>query len=119
MMKSFLKFAVIFGITLLLSGCTSIKDVEEIACKYVSVIIQDEWNELARTNGSFRKYMSSGNYRPATCAAVKLGEPLRKNYWHDATAYLHNGKEVGITVEVKDGHVYVQMAEELFWRWKY
>lgn len=119
MMKSFLKFAVIIGITLLLSGCTSTKDVEEIACKYVSVIIQDEWNELARTNGSFRKYMSSGNYRPATCAAVKLGEPLRKNYWHDATAYLHNGKDVGITVEVKDGHVYVQMTEDLFWRWKY
>ena len=70
MMKSFLKFAVIIGITLLLSGCTSTKDVEEISCKYVSVIIQDEWNELARTNGSFRKYMSSGNYRPATCAAV-------------------------------------------------
>lgn len=118
-MKSLVKFFAAISIALLLSGCTSTTDVEEIACKYVSIIIQDEWNDLVRTNGAFRKYMSSGNYRPATCAAVKLGEPLRKNYWHDATAYLHNGMKVGITVEVKAGHVYVQMTEELFWLWKY
>ncbi len=101
------------------TGCHSTDKIEDISCQYVSMIIQDEWNTLVKSNSAFRRYISEeGKYQPTTCAAVKLGTPLKKNYWHNAVAYLHNGKEVGITVEVLSGHVYVQLTEDLFWLWR-
>jgi hypothetical protein len=100
------------------TGCQSTDKIEDISCKYVSMIIQDEWDTLVKSNASFRRYISKGKYHPATCAAVKLGKPLKKNYWHNAVAYLHNGKEMRITVEVLSGHVYVEVAENLSWPWE-
>ena len=99
------------------TGCQSTDKIEDISCQYVSMIIQDEWNAFVKSNSSFRQYISKENYQPATCAAVKLGEPVKKNYWHNAIAYLHNGKAVGITVEVLSGHVYVQLTNDLVWLW--
>lgn len=101
-----------------LYGCNKQEQIEDVACKYVSVIIQDEWNDLAKTNKAFRRYMVEKHYTPATCAAVKLGEPIRKNYWHNATAYLHNGTEINITVELKNGNVYVSIVDNLFGWWR-
>lgn len=41
-----------------LTGCHSTDKIEDISCKYVSMIIQDEWNALVKSNSSFRRYIT-------------------------------------------------------------
>lgn len=105
MKKTFLMLVVL----ILLSGCYPTDQIEDNTCKKVSIMIQDELKTLGYTDNLFKRLISIGNTKPAACMAVELGWPTKKNYWHSAVAYLNNGYEVGITVKVVEGHVYVTM----------
>lgn len=112
------KLLIILSLAILLTSCYDTEEVEKVSCDIVSQIIQEQWYDLAKSNKRFREYIKQNNYEPAQCAAVKLGEPLRKDYYHNAIAYLHNGSEFEITVEIKKGHIYVQMKRDPLWLYR-
>lgn len=109
------KLLIILSFAILLTSCYDTEKVEEVSCDLVTQILQEEWYNLAKSNKRFREYIRRNNYEPSQCAAVKLGEPVRKDYYHNAMAYLNNGSEMEITVEIKKGHIYVQMKRDPLW----
>ena len=75
---------------------------EETACSLVTELIKDNFGVLFNAAGM----------ETAECKAVELGKAIRSGYYHDAKAYLNNGKILRITVEIKWDSVYVQIPNE-------
>lgn len=85
--------------SLFLSSCSN---HEEVACNLVTDLLKENFGEAFDALGM----------ETAKCKAVELGEPVRSGYYHNAKAYLDNGKTLRITVEVKWDSVYVQIPNE-------
>lgn len=75
---------------------------EETACALVTDLLKDNFGEIFKTM----------DMETAKCKAVELGDPVRSGYYHNAKAYLDNGKTLRITVEIKWDSVYVQIPNE-------
>ena len=91
--RQIMKKLLMLIIAIFITACYDTEKVEEVSCDIVTQLIQDEWN------------------MPTSCGAVKLGKSLRKNYYQNATAYLRNGCELGITVEIIKGYIRLELKE--------
>lgn len=74
----------------------------EAACNLVTDLLKENFGDTFKELGM----------ETAKCKAVELGEPVRSGYYHNAKAYLDNGKTLRITVETKWDSVYVQIPNE-------
>jgi len=94
-----LYWVLLIGSSFFLSSCSN---HEEVACNLVTDILKENFGETFDALGM----------ETAECKAVELGEPVRSRYYHNAKAYLDNGKTLRIIVEVKWDSVYVQIPNE-------
>lgn len=83
----------------LLCSCTN---HEEVACNLVTDLLKENFGDVFKEMGM----------ETAKCKAVELGDAVRSGYYHNAKAYLDNGKTLRITVETKWDSVYVQIPNE-------
>lgn len=95
-----LRWLFFISFTAFLCSCT--KQHEEAACNLVTELLKDNFGETFKAMGM----------ETAKCKAVELGEAVRSGYYHNAKAYLDNGKTLRITVETKWDSVYVQIPNE-------
>ena len=98
-MRKVIFLLMLFSFTCFVTSCSK---HEEVACELVTSLLND----------NFGKAFKAMNMETAKCKAVELGDPVRNGYYHNAKAYLDNGKTLRITVEVKWDSVYVQIPNE-------
>ena len=94
-----LKHFLFIGVVALLCSCSN---NEEVACNLVTELLKENFGETFKAM----------DMETAECKAVEFGEPVRNGYYHNAKAYLDNGKTLRITVEIKWDSVYVQIPDE-------
>ncbi len=99
MLLRILKRLLIISVVCFLFSCSK---HEEIACNLVTDLLKENFGETFEALGM----------ETAKCKAVELGKPVRNGYYHNAKAYLDNGKTLRITVETKWDSVYVQIPNE-------
>lgn len=90
--------------TITLSGCKSNKEISETSCMLVTEHLQENSKIY---DGFFTEDIES-----ISCIAVELDKPLKYNLYNHAVAYLNNGSELEIIVEIKNDSVYVKLKNE-------